>query len=359
MTFIRRILGLIIVLTGLFGVALSVGVVLYGNEAIDAGVVQAVSSLDLLDGNLATTEEVLLSLQGTLAETQLTLDTISKTAANGAESINDTIPLIDGIGDIATEQVPSSLDAVQATIPNIAEVAGTIDRTLFTLSQFGFEQNFFGLGTIDFDLGIDYNPEASFQSSIEDLGSSLEGIPDQLRSLDEEISATTANLETISGDVEQLAVNLEGINEEVGSFSPLIGEYVVTINQISDQLAGGKSQLEANGALAKQGIMVLAIWFGLVQLAPLAVGFGLLFAPRQRRRESPATYLQNNLAMLPDQLRELHTNLENSTSFLNTMSGNVGQLAENLSVVTKTLSETPDLLDEYVAQGIDEGEAGS
>ena len=356
MTFIRRILGLIIVLTGLFGVALSVGVVLYGNDAIDNGVAQAISSLDLVDGNLTTTEELLVSLQGTLAETQLTLETISQTAANGATSIDDTIPLINGIGEIATEQVPSSLDAVQATIPNIAEVAGTIDRTLYTLSQFGFEQNIFGLGTIDFDLGIDYDPTSSFESSIEDLGTSLEGIPEQLRSLDEEISAATDNLSTISSDVQELAVNLEGINAEVGNFSPLIGEYVATIGQISEQLEGGKSQLEANGVLAKQGILILAIWFGLVQLAPLAVGVGLLFAPRPRR-ESPATYLQNNLAMLPDQLRELHANLEHSTGFLNTMSGNMSQLAQNLGVVTKTLSETPDLLDEYVAQGIDENDS--
>lgn len=354
MTFIRRIIGFIIILTGLFGVALSVGFVLYGNQAVDGAIAQSVVSLNLVEENLTTTKGVLVSLQGTLGETEETIATISQTAANGSQSIADTIPLIEGIGDIATEQVPSSLDAVEATIPNIAEVAGTVDNTLLTLSQFGFEQSIFGLGTIDFDLGIDYDPAASFQSSIEELGSSLEGIPEQLRSLDTQISATAENLGTISEDVSDLSANLEGVNEQVANFSPLIDQYVATIDTISTQVATTQQEIALNANMAKQGIMVLAVWFGLVQLAPLAVGFGLMFSShRPRRKNTPGAHLQNNLAMLPDQLRDLHANLENSTSYLNTMSSNMSQLAQNLSIVTKTLSETPDLIDDALDEGID------
>ncbi len=51
MIILRRVLGLIIILTDLFGVALSVGLVLYGNQAIDNGASQIEKSLDLVGAN--------------------------------------------------------------------------------------------------------------------------------------------------------------------------------------------------------------------------------------------------------------------------------------------------------------------
>jgi hypothetical protein len=286
MIIIKRLLGIVVILTALLGMGLSGGIYWYGQRAIEAAVAQSDGALATLGTTLQTTQEVLGVAKTSLNDVGEILATVEGTTDNLAQTIRDTGPFLDQIDTIATEQVPDSLQTFNDVIPNIATVAGTVDNTLTILSGFGFERNLdYGLiklGTINFNLGIDYNPTVRFDESILQLGASIEDLPDQLRTLDSHLAVTAENLEAISVDITTLGVNISDINETIGTTPALLDEYSAILTQIQDDISQARLQIAQQEANAKLVVTVLAVWFGLTQIAFLYLGTELLFNKRKQ-----------------------------------------------------------------------------
>lgn len=283
---IKRLLGIVVILTALLGMGLSGGIYWYGQRAIETAVAQSDGALATLGTTLQTTQDVLGVAKTSLNDVGAILSTVEGTTDNLAQTIRDTGPFLDQIDTIATEQVPNSLQTFNDVIPNIATVAGTVDNTLTVLSAFGFERNLdYGLvklGTIRFDLGIDYNPTVRFDESIRQLGASIEDLPDQLRTLDSHLAVTAGNLEAISVDINTLGANISDINETIGTTPALLDEYIAILTKIQDDIRRARLQIAQQEANAKLVVTVLAVWFGLTQIAFLYLGTELLFNKRKQ-----------------------------------------------------------------------------
>ena len=285
MSALRRILGLIIILTALVGVALSAGCAIYGRQVIDDVGAQTLATIELTRDNLETTTATLELAQSTVSEVNLTLETVTESALILSNTVSETNPLLTEINDITTDRLPEALGAVEQTLPNIAEVAGTVDNTLTALSNFGFQQNFFGLGIIDFDLGIDYNPEVRFDDSIRTLEESLDGLPGQLRTLEPYLVSAQANLNLISTNIDDLSKDIGAIEESLVDLPPLLGEYITNFSRIDVQLKLLEETVDTRLIQVRQALLFASIWFALVQIAPLYFGLQLLTAAGENREE--------------------------------------------------------------------------
>jgi len=229
----------------------------------------------LTSDSLNTVADTLLLTQQTVAQTGQTIGTVSDTTDSVAQMLIDTQPLLDDVSRVATVDVPDSLDAVQGTIPNLVAVAGAVDNTLERLSSFEFERTVFGI-PIGFDLGIDYDPEAPFDESVAQIGTSLEGVPDNLRGLQVHLDTTNDNLATISDNLQTLTADLAAIESSVEEVGPLLDEYIRLVEQIETNIALTRSDLDDQLQTVKTGIIILFVWFGLNQLVPLYLGADLI-----------------------------------------------------------------------------------
>lgn len=283
MWIIRKLFGLVIILVALAGIAMSVGCTLYSGDVIDDAVGQLSGGIDLVNLNLENTNEALVVAQDAIVETTDAIDNLSETAGNLSKTVSDTEPLLDQISNVSSQQIPEGLETVQKTLPNIAEVAGSVDDTLNALSGFGFDQELPFIGSINFDLGIDYDPNQRFDASIIELGNGLEGLPEDLRALETEFDTTKENLSAVSGNIETISDDLLEINAEVEEIPELLNTYISSINDVQSSLSQTKAQITDQVDLAKQAVFYLAIWFSLLQLAPLVYGFQLLFGRSQPR----------------------------------------------------------------------------
>lgn len=273
--------GAIIIIAACIGIALSAGIVYAGNVFLDGVDEQAQGIVSLVSENLDTTADALVSVKGTVEEVNDSVSTLSETASALSDAVGSTEPLFEQVKTVTTEDVPNSIATVQETIPNIVSVAGTIDDTLSALSGFGFEQKFFGR-EINIDLGIDYDPTQRFDDSMQALGDSLDGLPESLRGLSDDLDTTYGSLEAVSTNIDTLSVDLAEINTQVETIPPLLDEYLETVDSINGQLKETQGSLSEQLENGKMVIMMLAIWFGLMQLAPLAIGIQLL-RPRMSR----------------------------------------------------------------------------
>lgn len=275
MTIVRRILGVLMIIVGIAGLIIALAFTIYGRQLVDTVAIGLNTTTELLLQTVGTTTDSLINVKSTIDEAAATLDTVTETAANLSTTLIDTEPLLSTVNSLATETVPDSLEAVQTAIPNLADIAGSIDATLVRLSELQVERSVFGV-PISFDLGIDYDPEEPFDSAVLQIGDSLLTVPEQLRSLDDSLTAAVENVSTVADNVQQLSTDLIGVTTSLVQFGPLLDEYIVILNDTARSLEETRDTFQANLSLIRWAVTGLGIWFALYQIVPLYVGWKML-----------------------------------------------------------------------------------
>ncbi len=314
----RRIIGIIMLLLGLVGLAISVAGIYFGRQAIDNSFSGLDNSLGLASESLGTAVDSLELAKTTLGDVNTGLDTVEGAALNIAKTITDTRPLLDQVSVVVAQDAAGSVEAMQAAIPNIAQVAATIDQTLITLSNFSLSQNFsfelplggpVQLPPLEFDLGIDYAPTVPFDETITQLGTSIEGLPEQLRSVEGNITVTSANLAAISQSIEAISADLDVINTNVAAVSPLLDQYINIVNQINDGLKGARTQILQQQETVKTVLTFILVWWGLPQLALVMIGWDFLFG---RRGATAAEIRADVMEDIKDDIEEMVDEVQES-----------------------------------------------
>lgn len=291
MKLIRRIIGLIMLLTGVILLVICLAAAFFIPTVLDSVLVGVESALGTTGQGLTAAKDTLLLAQDTVDSVNVAMDSAITTTDDVAQTVADTGPMLDNISTVATEQVPDSLQAIEDTLPAVIEVAGVIDQTLIGLSGFGFEQDLSVpvLGAeipipLSFDLGIEYEPEVAFDEALGSLETSIADVPESLRALQTDLDAANQNLTVLSTDLFVVADSLEGINQNIALLNPILDQYIDIIDQINNSLTITLTQLQAQ--LGTIGLALAALFFflGLTQLAPIYLGFELLTGQRDLDR---------------------------------------------------------------------------
>lgn len=272
---LSRLIAVILLLVGIVGIGIAVAGVLFGVQVVDAIGEALDQTLELTSESLDTVNDTLVLTKQTVSQTGQAIGTVSDTTENVAQMLVDVQPLLEDISQVATEDVPNSLEATQNAIPNLVAVAAAIDSTLETLNSFQFERTILGV-PIGFDLGVDYQPEVPFDESVAQIGTSLEGVPDNLRGLQVRLGTASDNLATVSDNLQTLSEDLAKIEGSVEEVGPLLDDYISIVNQINDNIAQTRVNVSNQLQMVKTGIIILFVWFGLNQLVPLYLGADLI-----------------------------------------------------------------------------------
>lgn len=282
---LRRITGLMLLLVGLAGVALAIYAYTQVDDVVDAFIASFDSTLGLTTDSLATVEDTLVLAQTTIGDVNAGLDTVGETAVTLATTLEETQPLLEEVTQIATNDAPESIESVQDAIPNVAEVAGVIDDTLLTLNNFAIDENILGF-EIQYDLGIDYEPTEPFDETVTELGNSLDGLPQQLRSLEPSLEDATQNLGEVSDNITAISADLAVINGRIAEVEPLLGEYITIVQEIDGTIGTTQSTIDAQLETVKLTLKIVVVWLGLMQFTMLYLGWDLITRLDTRKVEN-------------------------------------------------------------------------
>jgi hypothetical protein len=277
----RRIIGLIILLATLVVLIALFAVAYYFGPALDMAAAGVDDSLTLTVDTLETVSATLTQTQSALVSINASLDTAAQTTANLSTTVVDTIPLLEQVAVVVSDQLPNNIENIQTAIPNIAAVATVVDNALTRLAAFKIDQTIpipFNPIEIQYDLGIEYDPEVPFGDSMEQLGEGLDGLPEELRALRGELEISTANLQTLSDDLNAASGDVEAINAELAKFIPLLDQYLDLVNQMIEGIGKIRVDIFTNLETVRLVGTILLLALALTQLAPLVVGLDLLTA---------------------------------------------------------------------------------
>lgn len=271
----RKISGLVLLIIGLLGVLLSIGGIVYSGQAVDAVLDILNDTLGLTGDSLVAVEDTLTLARSTIGDVNVSLVTVGTTADSLAKTIADTQPLLDEVAQITGEDAPNSIESVQNAIPAVAEVAGVIDDTLLTLNNFKIEEDILGF-ELNYDLGVNYAPTVPFDETVTGLGTSLDGFPDRLRELEPSLTAANENLGLVSENIYAVSADLAVINGRVAEVDPLLGDYIVIVQDINNAIVTTQNTMLAQAGNAKLALQLIFAWLGFLQFSLLYLGWDLI-----------------------------------------------------------------------------------
>ncbi|HOU40050.1 MAG TPA: hypothetical protein PK829_02165 [Promineifilum sp.] len=281
---IRRILGLIILLTALVIAAGSIYAAVVVGDALASLGAGIRDNLALASNTLETARNTLALSRDTFDDVNGGLGTAVQATANASRTIGDSQPLIDNVAVVTTQEVPEAVEGIQNALPNMIEVAGVIDTTLRTLSNIGIDRTidlpFGGSIPLQFDLGIDYAPATPFDVSLRSFQASLEGLPESMRGLEDELQLTSDNLGALATDLQATSDNLAVINGRVGEVLPLLDQYLILADQLSATVTRVDADIDRQLETLRLGAIGVLGLLALSQLAPLVLGWELLTGRR-------------------------------------------------------------------------------
>lgn len=283
---IKRILGGIMMATALvIMIGSAVGAFRVG-DAIASMTTSIENTLQFAGSSLATANDTIALTQNTIRDVGNGLTTASSATANLSGAIADSRPLLTNVGVLVTEDLPKNLEAVQSALPNVVQVAGVIDQTLTTLSNIGIDRTIdlpFGQSIpIQWDLGIDYDPEVPFDQTLRAFDDTLAGLPESLRALEEDLTVTTDNLGILSDNLQTISADLDVINTGVADLVPLLDQYTAIIADLEASISSAQERIPAQLDTVRLGVVLGLVLLALSQLAGLYLGWELLSGQRDR-----------------------------------------------------------------------------
>ncbi len=271
----KRLLGVILFVVGIIGVVLAFAGIYFGLDAIDQIGAGLNSGLELALDSLATIQDTITLTKTAVTEAGNSIQTVEKAAADMSTTIGDTGPLVDQMSVVVAQEIPNSVEAIQSSLVPAAEVAKQMDNTLLALSAFSLDQSFLGFD-LQFDLGIDYQPEEPLDESLLAIGSSLDGVADELRNLEPLMATNSSNVTLMSENVALIAEDIATINTVIADINPLLDQYADIFTEIETSLKQVQTDLSNYLQIVKIVLIVLMLWLAVMQTTAVVLGYEMM-----------------------------------------------------------------------------------
>lgn len=259
-----RIAGIALIVAGASGLVFGVvGLVALGQvqRSLETGVTE---NLGLVSDALTATSEGLALAESSLTQATSTMEALADTAAGAGEAMSGTVSTVDAVADFLGEELPATVRTTQATLMSAATSAKLVDDVLALITGIPF-------------LGTDqYNPEVPLHQGLEEIATSLDGIPDSLGTVQEGLVTASSDLKGFGDDLDLMASNIGQIATSVESAQSVLVQYQDVVRGLQDLVASVQEALPKWLLWLRLGLSLVLIWLGIAQIGLLTQGWELI-----------------------------------------------------------------------------------
>ena len=236
MNVVRRVLGVLVMIAGILGLALSltglVGVWVIKPTAAE----YANTTIVALNQSVNTSLEAMKVTGQALEATVESVDALSSMLSATAATIRDTEPVLNHVNFFIGERLPTTIESVTTSLESAQQGARVLDSAIQSLESFQSVLSGAPLLSAFVEQPEQaYDPEKPMAESLGELATSLEDLPELFTEMAADMDKADDNLEIIYS-------NLTTMSESVALISESLGEYEVMIEQ-------SQSSMENLGAM--------------------------------------------------------------------------------------------------------------
>ena len=269
MKILRRLLGILVMIAGILGLALALAG-LAGVWFIKPTIsIYANNTISMLNKSVTTSQSVMATTGEALGATVDSVDALAAMLGTTAATVEDTKPVLNEIDTIMSVTLPSTLKATTDSLLTAQEAARVLETTIQSLDAFRFLLSDVPLiGGFMGQPGESYSPEIPLADSLGELAKNLAPLPETFSKMSADLSTTDDNLDAIQE-------NLITMSDSVGLISVSLGEYkkmVVQSQSSMDDLAAILTNLQSNLPTILNGAaMVLTLFFAWLLAAQIVI----------------------------------------------------------------------------------------
>jgi len=258
----RTATGRAMITIGVVGVVVALVGVIVGQQL-------AAEVEESVDDSLALTSEALTAVSDSIVVTTAIVETVR----TGITTVGDTLSTVQRsvdetgtvLGDVAVftgGSLPDALEAVDAVLPTIESIAGSIDTALEVLEDVPF--------------GPTYDPVVPFDDAVGQLRTAIGPLPEELRGLSGGLGQLATASTDISTQLRVLDEQVDALDVQVDEVEALLARYQQTASEARALAEASRVELGTSASSTRWMIVVLGLTFAAGQLVPIWLGWTLL-----------------------------------------------------------------------------------
>jgi methyl-accepting chemotaxis protein len=271
-SFFSRIVGVLMVIAAIFGLIFSgwgfVRIWTIKNQVV----ADILSTIELTHTTLEATSDGLFLAEQSLTQAKVDVISLKNTLEATGRAIRATNPIISSLSNLMANDLPDAIEATQMSLETAQSSARLIESFLRTLSSIPF-------------LPIEpYDPQVPLQESLGEVSASLEGIPESLLEMDENLGQSQGNLILIQAEFNIMARHVEQINESLTNAETIVMEYQEVISELQERTSNLEDDIPQRINNLVWWLTFILIWLAITQIGLLLQGISLLAGGRQVAR---------------------------------------------------------------------------
>lgn len=270
MKVIRRVLGLVVMIAGILGLALSLtGVVsVWILKPTVSGYLDA--TIQTLNTSIDTSQKAMQVTDQALGATVDSVDALSAMLSTTASSVEDTKPVLEQVNLLMGETVPSTLGSASDSLETAQQAASVLDSAIKSLDNFRSVLSVTPLlGSFVEQPEQAYDPEVPLADSLGELAGTMDTLPVIF-------SEMATNLDKADDNLAIIQDNLTTMSDSVGLISESLSEYQMMVTQSLASMEDLRSMLvniQNNQTAILNGMAIVLSFFFFWLLAAQVVIF--------------------------------------------------------------------------------------
>ena len=276
MAFLRRILGVFVMIAGIVGILLSLGGLVGVWMAKPVLSTSINTIVDTLYSSVDTSKNVMTVTSDALGATVNSVDALSQVLATTADTLGDTQPVVTQVTGLMGETLPSALQAATDSLAAAEEAAKSLESAIVSFEAFrGVVATIPFIGTSVPLPETTYNPEKPLSDSLGELAVSIEDMPAKFEEMSTSLDSVDDNLGLIQTNLDAMSENVSFISDSLEQYRTMISESQTSMDQLQTMLTNIQNNLGTIINVTAIVFVVFFLWLLAAQVVIFSQGWEL------------------------------------------------------------------------------------
>jgi methyl-accepting chemotaxis protein len=276
MKFLRKTLGVFVMIAGVIGLLLSLTGLVGIWVAKPVLTTSINSTIDTLIDSVDTSQQTLEITYDALGATVNSIDALASMLDTTVLTVEDTQPAIDKVNIMMAEQLPDTIETATDSLTAAESAAASLESAI---KSFEVLQAILGstpfLSAVIPPAAEPYNPETSLADSLKELSASIEDMPDTFIDMSKDLDKVDENLLLVTDSMSMMSENVTLISQSLSQYQTMISESKSSTDSLSTMLTTFKNGMDKTINIASIVLLLFFLWLLATQVVIFSQGYEL------------------------------------------------------------------------------------
>jgi len=276
MKFLRRFLGILVMIAGILGLILSIAGLVGLWMAKPAVVSYTTSTIDMLTNAVNTSQTTMSVTRQALGSARESIDALSVMLGSTADSVDATMPVFEQVNTLMSDNLPGTLESAAGSLESAQQAAVVLDSSIRSLENFQRAMSVVPLVSAFVETPTQaYDPDKPLAEALGEAADELKTLPPILISMSKDMDRADDNLGTVRDSLSTMSTSVQGISQSLGEYDAMLAQSEISMGNLAPTLANIQANLPGilNGVTLV--LTLFFLWLLAIQVVVLTQGWEL------------------------------------------------------------------------------------